>query len=70
MEWCKRDNRECIRDICSMRPQPKGLESYKDCPEFVIRGERSKLNFYYDDFECHTEELDEVLEVFLYKPIK
>lgn len=64
MNWCKRDKRECIGDFCSMRPQPKeGL----DCPELVVRGQRSKLNFYYDDFNLNEEELNEVLEPFIIK---
>ena len=29
MNWCKRDKRECIGEICSMRPQPKELENYE-----------------------------------------
>lgn len=35
MGWCKRDKRKCIGEICSMRPQPKESETYKDCPEFI-----------------------------------
>jgi len=70
MGWCKRDKRKCIGEICSMRPQPKELETYEDCPEFVIRGQRSKLNLYYDDFGYDTEKLAKDLEVLLYKPNK
>lgn len=69
MNWCKRDKRKCIGDICSMRPQPKELETYEDCPEFAIRGQRSKLNLYYDDFEYDKEELDEVLESYMNEPM-
>jgi len=66
MNWCKRDKRECIGDICSMRPQPKKLETYEDCPEFAIRGKRSKLNLYYDkDFVIDSKIIDEVLDKFI-----
>jgi len=27
MNWCKRDKRECIGDICSMRPQLKIVQN-------------------------------------------
>jgi len=67
MNWCKRDKRECIGDICSMRPQPKESETYEDCPEFVIRGQRSKSNLYYDDFVIDSKILNEVLEKYINK---
>ena len=67
MNWCKRDKRKCIREICSMRPQPKEFETYEDCPNFVIRGMRSKMNFYYDDFKYDKEELNKVLEIYINK---
>lgn len=65
MNWCKRDKRECIGEICSMRPQPKESETYEDCPEFAIRGERSKLNFYYDDFGYDNEDINKILDIFI-----
>jgi len=70
MNWCKRDKRECIGDICSMRPQAKELETYEDCPEFAIRGQRSKLNLYYDNFGYDTIAINEVLKAFINKPTK
>ena len=70
MNWCKKDKRECIGDICSMRPQPKELETYEDCQEFAIRGQRRKLNLYYDDFGYDTEKLTKNLEVLLYDTSK
>ena len=70
MGWCKRDKRECIGEICSMRPQPKESETYEDCPEFVIRGQRSKLNLYYDDFGYDYEKLAKDLEILINKPNK
>lgn len=67
MGWCKRDKCKCIGEICSMRPQPKELETYEDCPEFAIRGQRSNLNLYYDDFGYDAEEINKVLEVYINK---
>ena len=66
MNWCKRDKRECIGDICSMRPQPKELGTYENCPEFAIRGKRSELNLYYNkDFVIDSKIIDEVLDKFI-----
>ena len=50
-----------------MRPQPKESETYEDCPEFVIRGQRSKSNLYYDDFVIDSKILNEVLEKYINK---
>jgi len=70
MNWCKRDKRECIGEFCSMRLQLKESETYEDCPEFAIRGQRSKMNLYYDDFEYNTEVINEVIKDFITKPTK
>ena len=51
-----------------MRPQAKELETYEDCPEFAIRGQRSKLNLYYDDFGYDYEKLVKDLEILINKP--
>jgi len=49
-----------------MRQQPKESETYENCPEFSIRGQRSKLNLYYDkDFVIDSKIIDEVLDKFI-----
>ena len=53
------------RCVCCGEYVPEGRQVCWGCENRDVRGHRSKLNLYYDDFITDKDELEEVLKPFI-----